>query len=127
MSDLDKLFDAALKKPTASAVTESGAIVELPETTTEVTPVTPVTAADAPQPQGKGGHAYPWDDANPRVKCYFQIRMPETLKRKIEWLEIQHMMRGERGKSGKGMQHEIALAALEREIDRIVAKELKAK
>lgn len=123
MSDLDKLFDAALKKPHASAVTETGAVVELPEPKAEeVTQVTQVTTPAVPAaPEGKGGYLYPWDDANPRVISFFQIRMPEPLKRKIEWLDARNPSRE------KSSQHKIALAALEREIDRLIARELKAK
>lgn len=116
MSDLDKLFSAALKKPHASAVTETGAVVDLEPTTDEATPVTQVTTP-APVPEGKAFHL--WDDANPRVISFFQIRMPEPLKRKIEWLASRQPG------GGSGKQHKITLAALEREIDRLVAKELK--
>lgn len=121
MSDLDKLFDAALKKPNASAVTETGAVVELGHSVKapEVTQVTKVTAPTNSAPAEQG--ANPWDDANPRIISFFQIRMPEPLKIKIEWLASRHL--GE----GKGSQHKIALAALEREIDRMIAKELKSK
>lgn len=121
MSELDKLFNAALKKPTASAVTEEGDVVniEAPHEVTQVT--TPTQPEAAHEPAG-----LPWDEANPRVISFFQIRMPEPLKMKIEWLELQHRMKGERSGS-RGLQHQIALTALEREIDRLVAKELKAK
>ena len=118
MSDLDNLFNAALKKPHASAVTEDGAVVDLKPETDEVTPVTQVTSPAEPAVQeGKGGH--PWDAGNPRVISFFQIRMPEPLKMKIEFLASKL--------PGTGKQHKIALSALEREIDRMIAKELKAK
>lgn len=127
MSDLDKLFDAALKKPHASAITEGGAVVSI-EPVAEVSQVTEVTEVTAAPQQGAVTVLpanLPWDNTDPRVKLYFQVRMPEPLKRKIEWLELQRLMRGER--RSRGMQHDIVLGILEREIDRLVAKELKAK
>lgn len=130
MSDLDKLFDAALKKPHASAITEGGAVVSIEPATevTEVTEVSQVTEVTATTQQAVATTPpanMPWDKADSRVKLYFQVRMPEPLKRKIEWLELQRLLRGER--RSRGMQHDIVLGILEREIDRLIAKELKAK
>ena len=118
MSDLDILFDQALKKPGASVVTASGKVVELPpkDEVTEVTPVTHVTKVTASKSEPKGEGGMPWDDANSRVISFFQIRMPEPLKLKIEWLAARHLA------EGKGSQHKIALSALEREIDRMIAE-----
>lgn len=124
MSDLDKLFNEALKKPEASAVTESGNVVKLDTPANEVTQVTaPEAETPVAVPPIPG---LPWEGVDPRILSFFQIRMPEPLKKKIEWLELQRLLRGERSNS-RGMKHEIALSALEREIDRLVAKELKGK
>lgn len=106
---LNRLMDQALKRPDPTAVTADGQVIEAPAKQNE--PIeTPST-----------GHDLPWEDANERIVAYFQIRMPEPLKLKIEWL-------GSRRIGGtKESQHQIALKALEREIDRMVAKELKGR
>lgn len=107
--DVDALMDQVMKKPSASGVSESGEVVVMREegVTTEA--------------QQRPAQPLPWESANDRVISFFQIRMPEPLKLKIEWLAVRNFG------DGKSSQHKIALKALEREIDRMIAREVKAK
>lgn len=115
---LDAVIDQALQQPPVTIVAESGAITQVAGEPAPPAQETPVGAG-----QGRA-RQLPWETANERIIHYFQVRMPETLKLKLEWLELQSRIKGERPGT-KGMQHKIVLTILEREIDKLVAKELK--
>lgn len=102
---VDQIIDDALKPPSSTLVNEAGDV-----TTTEP-PGEPELTADMDMP---------WANAEPRILSFFQIRMPEPLKLKIQWLHARQLG------TKKESQHAIALAALEREVDRLVAKAHKA-
>ncbi|MEO9387215.1 hypothetical protein [Chromobacterium phragmitis] len=55
----------------------------------------------------------PWVDANPRVIENFQLRIPEPLKKKLEWVA---------NNTPKASQHSLALTALEKMLDRMIRK-----
>lgn len=96
----NQLIDEALKRPASTLVTEGGDVMSAEPLAAELT----------------SDMDMPWANANPRIISYVQIRMPEPLKLKLEWLHARQLGQA------KQSQHAIALAALEREIDRLVAK-----
>ena len=59
----------------------------------------------------------PWDDANPRVKSFVQVRMPEPLGIKLKWVKDRT--------PGVSSVHELVLGALEDMIEKRIAEILK--
>lgn len=116
-TDIDARIAAALKPPIPTVVSESGEVSVVPGKEPEDKEMGRSEAA--PEPAAPAAPTLPWDGANERIVSFFQVRMPEPLKLKIEWLDSRNI-----GKKRRG-QHQIVLDALEREIDRLVAKELK--
>lgn len=117
---LDAVIDQALQQPPVTVVAESGAVTQV-----HTEPAgTDHSAAEKTSEAGQGrAPKQAWDEADPRIIHYFQVRMPEPLKLKLEWLEIQMRLQGER--TGKGLQHKIVLTSLEKEINKLIAKALK--
>lgn len=130
-TSVSDLIDKALEKPPVTVVAESGAVTHIEA------PIEPQAAAPAAQAapvndsdlvSGATGEGLPWEDANPRILSFFQLRLPEPTKLKLEWLLAKELAASKHlPKSDRPSQHSIALEALERELDRLVAKHLKKK
>lgn len=109
--NLGDAIQSALRPPPVTIVGEDGAVTQLGPA------VAPAAEEGARQIQDM-----PWEQGNPRVISYFQLRLPEPLKIKLDWLYTsQKVEPGEKRQSA----HQIAIAAFEREIDRLIAKALK--
>lgn len=60
---------------------------------------------------------HPWDHANPKYKPHVQLRTPEPLKMKLDFLAERH------ARGHKSMQ-DILIHAVERYVDELLAEEL---
>lgn len=108
-----QMIDEALKKPATTVVAESGTVTTIDPPAAEAAP------ASTPGSDIAGTFASPWEEGNERIINFFQIRMPEPLKMKLDWLHAtQKVAPGSKRLS----THHIALTALERELNRLIAK-----
>ncbi len=131
---MSALLTQAMADPAPAAISESGNIVTLTQPAPEAAAPTPEPVATAPSDRAVSSGAgeaitlevaqpalkIVMEGADPNVITFFQIRMPETLKRKIEWLHAKQL-----GSRQRQSMHAIALSALEREVDRLIRAELK--
>lgn len=114
---LSAIYDEALKRPDTTIVSESGNVTQV----TNVSDAAPEEGVEFTNTDDDT----PWSSANPRIIGFYQIRMPEPLKLKLEWL-YSHQSNLNNG-AQKESRHAIALGALTREIDRMIAKAKKTK
>jgi hypothetical protein len=58
----------------------------------------------------------PWANANPKLKVIFGVRLPEALHMKLTWLAANTV---------NNSMHSIALGAVEKEVERLLAEHYK--
>lgn len=78
---------------------------ELPSASAVAVDVAPVAASRSP-----------WDRAHPKMRVGFAMRLPEALHMKLAWLA---------GHIPNESMHSLALSAIEREADRLIAEHYK--
>lgn len=81
--------------------------------TAPAAPAIPPASAVAVDVEPVKAHRKPWDTAHPKMRVGFAMRLPEALHMKLEWLS-QHIP--------KESMHSIALAAIEKDVERLIAE-----
>lgn len=111
VTDMSELIRGATEKPAPMVIGEKQDVIEQKPPT----PEKPRQRASKPRP-GKGraptAPAWPWSDANPKITKFVQVRMPEPLDIKLDWIKQNSI--------GQISKHEIILKAIEAAADRLV-------
>lgn len=81
-----------------------------------VAPELPSASAVAVETAPVKPHRKPWDTAHPKMRVGFAMRLPEALHMKLSWLA---------GHIPNESMHSLALAAIEKEADRLIAEHYK--
>jgi hypothetical protein len=91
--------DASTQKPESPAVQSAHEVIDAP---------TPPEKTAGPQKAPKTKGPFPWDDAHPKVKAQFTLRLPERIHKQLEYL-AEH---------SPDSMHSIAIAGVEAEIQK---------
>lgn len=82
------------------------------------TSVTPAEAQENPEPPNREEEQrFPWENANPKVKSYFQLRMPEPLGLKLKFIKQNTL--------GINSVHDLVMQTLEAMVEERLAEILK--
>lgn len=89
ITDPTAFIRGANDTPEPVVIGAQSARIDAPEP--EVAPEPPKKSPRRPRPKPASKHeaapAMPWEDGNPRVKNYVQLRMPEPLNMKLKWIK----------------------------------------
>lgn len=123
ITDLSSLIRGATEKPAPIVLGDKSSTIEQPAATPVTTKKTSARAAvkiaTKPKPAAEQGRApakeaYPWDDANPKVMKFVQVRMPEDLHAKLAWIKANSI--------GVPSVHDLMLSAITADADSRIAR-----
>lgn len=86
------------------------------EQTAPAAPAFPSASAVAVNVAPVEAHRTPWASAHPKMRVGFAMRLPEALHMKMAWLA---------GHIPNESMHSLALAAIERDVERLIAEHYK--
>ena len=122
VTDFKSLIKSASEKPAPIVIGEKQDAVERHEIrAAEPEKPSAPQAKQRSKPEQKKGQgsapakeSYPWDDANPKVMKFVQVRMPEDLHAKLAWIKANSI--------GVPSVHDLMLSAITADADSRIAR-----
>lgn len=119
ITDMSSLIRGATEKPEPIVMGDKSGDIERQASSAPATRRPPARKEPKPKAMKERGRApakesYPWDEANPKVMKFVQVRMPEDLHAKLAWIKANSI--------GVPSVHDLMLNAIASDADQRIER-----